>query len=105
MCVCRLKEIELYVLRFEVFVTVECIEVILSDHLCQCGMYRDIILLQFHIAVRSEHFVWWCAAYIACASLQFSVWFVVLQLLVGFDLPYVMGKGLPTCLTCVLLAC
>ena len=45
-CVCILKEIELYVLRFEVFVTVECIEVILSDRICQCGMYRGIIVLQ-----------------------------------------------------------
>jgi len=68
-CVCRLKEIGLYVLRFEVFVTVECIEVILSDHLCQCGMYGDVILLQSHIAVHSEHIVWWRAAYIARASL------------------------------------
>jgi hypothetical protein len=67
---CRLKEIELYVSGFEVLVTVECIEVILSDRLCQCGMYRDIIVLQSHIALHSEHFVWWCAAYIAHVSIS-----------------------------------
>lgn len=69
MCVCRLKEAELYVLRLKVLVTVQCTEVVLSDHLCRCVMYRYIILLQYHIALHSEHIVWWHAAYIARACL------------------------------------
>jgi hypothetical protein len=55
----RLKEIELYVIKFEVFVTVECIEVIPFDRLFHCIIYRDIILLKSHISIHLEHFVWW----------------------------------------------
>lgn len=92
MCVCRLKEIELYVLRFKVVVRVHCIEVILSDHLCQCGMYRDIILLQSHIAVHSEHIVWWRAAYIACASLPVFCLVCCIAFIGGFLLATCHGK-------------
>lgn len=107
-CVCRQKGIELYILRFAVFVTVECVEVIPSYCLCQCSLYRDIIVLQSHIAVHSQHFVWWHAAHIACAPIPVfclvccvavngRIWLTICQ--------EGAGNGLPMCLTCVLLAC
>ena len=69
-------------------------------------MYRGIIVLQSHIAVHSEHFVWWCAAHIARAPVP--IFCLVCCIAVNGRILLTIcqegaGNGLLTFLTCIFL--
>jgi hypothetical protein len=71
-------------------------------------MYRVIIVLQYHIAVHSEQFVWWRAAHIARAPI--AIFCLVCCIAVnGMILLTICqegaGNGFLMRLKCILLAC